>query len=71
MRFQIGTHVQVRLLLGGTGPDEEDLDLLGRRGVIEQIGTAYPEESYGVRLDEFSGYVVLAFRALELVEVRE
>ena len=67
--FVLGTHVQVRLVLDA-GPDNENLDLLGRRGVVTQIGTTYAGESYAVLLDDFQAYMPLAFYAVELVEVR-
>lgn len=67
--FTLGTHVQIRLLLDA-GSHDENLDLLGRRGVVTQIGTTYPGESYAVMLDEFPEYLPLAFHAVELQEVR-
>lgn len=67
--FSLGTHVQIRLLLDA-GPQDEALNLLGRQGVVAQIGTSYPGASYGVFLDEFPGYGPLAFHAVELTGVR-
>lgn len=66
--FTLGTHVQVCLLLEA-GPGHENLDLLGRCGVVTSTETTLPGESYVVTLDEFPDYLPLAFYAAELVEV--
>lgn len=71
--MEVGTHVQICCLVGGTGPQEEDLSLLGRRGRI--VSRARDVDGfapcYAVQLDEFPDYPPLAFVAGELVEVRE
>jgi hypothetical protein len=64
--FAIGALVTIRAIVGATGPEEEDLRLLGRRGHIVASWQEADGVHYAVALAEYPDYPALAFRAAEL-----
>jgi hypothetical protein len=66
-----GTPVTIRAIVGATGPHEEDLGLLGRRGAIVACWREADGLHYAVALADYPDYPPLAFTAAELGQVRD